>query len=155
MTFDRETALVELRAWLIENIPRSASTNGDFRFVNKRQRTKLLINRGKAMKQKARISMKWRSDLSNRLKICEDDVVRTINTILEMLDKELAKGGTVRISGFGDFITAESQRGGRECRFRADEDWTRSVNDPIFFNEIGFAYKKTGKKRIARRPTQA
>jgi nucleoid DNA-binding protein len=150
--FDRPTALNNLKDWLIEHMPVASSTT-DFRFVNRKKRTQMLVNRGTAIKQRTRVSVAWRDDIANRLKLNANDIVRATNTILEMMDKELSSGGRVRITGFGDLITIATQRAGRECRFRAAEEWMREINDPIFFKEIGLFYKKIGKARITRRTT--
>jgi nucleoid DNA-binding protein len=97
----------------------------------------------RAIKQVARIGMAWRRELSDRLRLTDDDIVRATNTIIEMIERELIQGGTVRLTNFGDLKTFKFSDG-RQVRFRVDEKWIRLLNEPLYKAEIGL--KRSFKK---------
>ena len=145
----RDAALLEIRDWLNENAPSSAPEKKSINFTNIRSQKQFLAKKIVHFKQHARISSIWRDELSDRLKIQPEDIVLATNTIIEMLEKELSQGGTVRLTYFGDIKTYEFETG-RQVRFIADEAWIRELNAPLFADEIGLK-QRIKKKRLLRR----
>lgn len=145
----RDAALAELKLWMQDNLPKVVPTADNFTFTNRRTQAKILKQKVFVFKQRARISQAWREDLSNRLRIQDEDVVRGTNTIIEMFEKEIAAGGTVRIANFGDIKTKYFESGARPY-FQADEAWTQAINEPLFENSLGLKRKYT-KNKLTRR----
>lgn len=146
----RDATFLELRAWLIENAPQYESTGKDFRYVNNKVRVQLLREKARTFSQRCKINVKWRVDLSNRLRIKPDDVLRATNTIVELMEQELQNAGTVRITNFGDLKLITMEDGTKSARFYADEQWKRELNEPLFDTEIGLK-RKYAKKKLSRR----
>jgi hypothetical protein len=145
--------LEALRAWLMENMPQTPDHLRSMNFLNKKSRVKVLVEKAKKFKQRTRISLTWRNELSDRLKIKEDDILRATNTILEMIEQTLASGKRVRLHNFGDFKTITVLRDDMvnyELRFSPAEEWQREINQPIFESSIGLKRKYT-KKKLQRR----
>lgn len=145
----RDAALQELRSWLIENIPVSA--NRDICYVSRKDKNAVLTQKIAQFKQKARIRVLWRQDLSDRLRIAEQDLIAATNTIIEMIEQELVRGGTVRINNFGDFKTIKGKNF-RRVRFVPAKSWTDGINDPVFKDNLGLK-QKLAKNKLKRRDT--
>lgn len=145
----RDAALAALCEWLKENAPIVVVNRDNLTFAGKRVRQKFLATNITRFKQRARISVAWRNELSDRLKIRDEDIVLATNTIIEMFEKELSQGGTVRLAGFGDLKTYSFENG-RQIRFKADEAWVRVLNEPLFMGEIGLK-RRIKKKKLIRR----
>lgn len=145
----RDAALADLKLWMKDNLPLVVPTANNFTFTNRAKQAKILKEKVFEFKQRARISVAWREDLSNRLRIQDKDVVRGTNTIIEMFEKEIADGGTVRLANFGDIKTKHFEDGSR-VYFHADESWVQSINDPLYMDNIGLKRKYT-KKKLTRR----
>lgn len=150
----REAALRDIREYVMENAPQTPPEKRSMNFLNSRDRVKRLTQVAKEFKERARIPVKWREDLSDRLRIKQDDIVRATNTIIEMMEQELASGGTVRIANFGDIKTiAMIKEDGdvvRMARFYADEQWKRLLNPPLYDSEIGLKHSFVKKKLVRR-----
>lgn len=144
----REAALSFLAEWLKTNAPQRNIEDRSLNYVPNRLRTKLLTEKAKKLGQRAKINVQWRTDLSNRLRITEDDILRATNTIVEIMESELAKAGTVRITNFGDF-KLHNFGDIKSLRFTADESWKRELNQPLYDSEIGLkhTYMKSKLKR--------
>ena len=165
----REVVMEELAAWLKVNAPQSDYKNMTSNYVPNKIRSSMILEKSKAFKQRTRINVKWRSDLSNRLRITEDDTLKATNTIIEMMERELSNGGTVRISDFGDLKLVnytyadiiEYEDGSEEeseaykiksARFFCSEDWKRELNAPLYDSELGLKYNfSVTKKKLTRR----
>src|SRR5574343_1896426 len=129
----REAALADMCEWFHNNPQQYVESFKHQPFSNNR---KAVIAKVKAIKQVTRVRMAWRKELSNRLRLVDEDIVRATNTIIEMIERELIHGGTVRLTNFGDLKTFKFP-GGRQVRFRADEKWVRLLNEPLYKAEIG------------------
>jgi hypothetical protein len=63
-----------------------------------------------------------------------------------MVERELSFAGTVRITGFGDFVLHTQKEGGiKMVRFNACESWKRELNAPLYAAEIGLKQKLVGR----------
>ena len=152
LTDGREAALAEIGEWMkIYSPPASSVTQGNFTFSSIKNRDAFLKNKLAAFGVKCRVNFAWRDDLTNRLGIDSDDIVRATNTIVEMIERELSFAGTVRITGFGDFVLyTQKESGVKMVRFNADEEWKRTLNAPLYATEIGLKNKLVGRKLIRR-----
>ena len=155
LTDGGEAALAEIGEWMrIYSPPASSVTQGNFTFSSIKNRDAFLKNKLAAFGVKCRINFDWREKLTGRLGIDEDDIVRATNTIVELIERELSFGRTVRITNFGDFVLHTQKEGGiKMVRFNADEAWRRDLNAPLYAAEIGLKQKLVGKKLIRRTPT--
>lgn len=80
---------------------------------------------------KARVNLKWRNRLQERLRLNDDELIRATNTVLELLEKSLEKGEILRIRNLGDFQAKKfSYQDFPLTRvvFTPDPDWTRELN---------------------------
>lgn len=146
----RVAAIAALSEWMHENLPKPKQ---DIRFVDHNTKGRMMTAKVKEFKEKARIQVKWREDLSDRLKIKESDLVAITNHIIRMMEEELAAGNTVRLRGFGDLITVGGtvdREKARRVQFRANEEWKRRLNAPLLKNELGLK-AKISKGRLRRR----
>jgi hypothetical protein len=126
-------------------------TQGNFTFSSIKNRDAFLKNKLAAFGVKCRVNFAWRDDLTNRLGIDGDDIVRATNTIIELIERELSFAGTVRITNFGDFVLHTQKEGGiKMTRFNACESWKRELNAPLYAGEIGLKQKLMGRKLIRR-----
>ena len=146
-TEGRDACLAELKNWLVETFPPSNIVQ--HAYSTNVGRAKNVENIIKKSVSRARIGLKWRKSLSDTLRIHDDDVLKATNTIMELIERELAKGGTVRLKNFGSLKTVAFKEGQR-VQFDADEDWKRLLNEPLYDSEIGLK-KKLVKKRLTRR----
>lgn len=155
LTDGREAALAEIGEWMkIYSPPASSVTQGNFTFSSIKNRDAFLKNKLAAFGVKCRVNFDWRDKLTDRLGIDEDDIVRATNTIVELMERELSFGGTVRITGFGDFVLhTQAADNLKMVRFNASESWKRELNAPLYAAEIGLKQKLVGKKLIRRTPT--
>ena len=155
LTDGREAALAEIGEWMRVYSPPASSVNqGNFTFSSIKNRDAFLKNKLAAFGVKCRVNFAWRDDLTNRLGIDGDDIVRATNTIIEMIERELSFAGTVRITGFGDFVLYTQKEGGvKMVRFNASESWKRELNAPLYAAEIGLKQKLVGRKLTRRAPT--
>lgn len=143
-----------IKEWLDEEAPLTIERN-DIRYVNLRMRTQRRAQQMAQIRQKARISVRWRESLAQRLGLQDDEIVRATNTIIELIEQELARGGTVRLAGFGDFVLINGSGGEKKLpRFRPSKEWLEEINEPQFADKIGLlrSYKKG---RLTRRDTSA
>jgi hypothetical protein len=152
LTDGRDAALAEIGEWLKAYSPPASSVNAaNFTFSSIKNRDAFLKNKLAAFGVKCRVSFAWRDDLTNRLGISNDDIVRATNTIIELLERELSFGGTVRLTGFGDFVLHTQKEGGiKMVRFNASESWKRELNAPLYAAEIGLKQKFVGRKLTRR-----
>lgn len=133
----RDAVMEELAAWLKEYMPAEPqSERKDLRYVKNRIRENKLREQLGVLVQRARISVAWRTYLSLRLKLSEDEVVRATNTVIELMERELSKGRTVRLADFGDF-KPRNIGGKKSVLFQAAEDWKRGLNEPLYDTELG------------------
>lgn len=142
-----------LRDWLIENMPVTPIEQKSLNFLTRKDREARLAHKVNAYKEKAKLSVKWRTSLSDRLLIKDEDIIKATNTILEMIEGELSKGLRVKIAHFGDFKTKVYSIDGIETKgimFRPVEDWQRELNTPLYQSEIGLK-QKLNKKKLERR----
>lgn len=142
-----------LRDFLNDVMPAPAIEDRKLTFTNKKDRERILKEKAEEFAKKARVPMKWRKEISDRLLIDDDDIVKATNTIIEMIEQELIAGGTVRISNFGDFRTYNHKYSGfqtKAARFEPVESWLREINDPLYSNEIGLT-RTLKKKKLTRR----
>jgi hypothetical protein len=139
-----------IKEWLDERAPLTTETN-DIRYVDLKtsaKRTKSIIN---GWTEKARISVAWRRGLSRRLGLCDDEIVRATNTIIEMIEQALTQGETVRLSQFGDFKLIDGSEGEKKwVRFIPNKDWLSSINEPQIIEDIGL-FNRYQKGRLTRR----
>ena len=140
----REQKLKNLREWLIYNMPQTPPEERSSNFVRKGERQAILKKKVAQYGEKARLNVAWREELAEQLSVRHDDIVLVTNTILELIEQTLSKGESVRIRNFGDFTVVHDEDILR-VRFRADEQWMRSVNGPLYKDEIGV--KRTYKKK--------
>ena len=140
-----------LKDWLEENFPRNP--NPSLLFVDKKTKAKLLKQRVKEHTAKIKTVTTWRDSLIARTNITEEDITRCVNTVMELMEEELMNGGTVRITNFGD-LTTMNLNDERRIRFRCDEQFVRSINKPIFADEIGLYYRMDPKDMIRRKPNR-
>jgi hypothetical protein len=134
----------EIKEWLDERAPLNFEKN-DIRYVNMRLRAQRRTQQMQQIRQKARISVRWRESLARRLGLNDDEIVRATNTIIELIEQELARGGTVRLAGFGDFVLQNGSEGEKKLlRFRPAKEWLEEINEPQFADKIGLlrSYKK-------------
>ena len=152
LTDGREAALAEIGEWMrVYSPPASSVTQGNFTFSSIKNRDAFLKNKLAAFGVKCRVNFAWRDDLTNRLGIDSDDIVRATNTIIEMIERELSFAGTVRITNFGDFVLHTQKEGEiKMVRFSASEDWKRALNPPLYEAEIGLKQRLIKKKLIRR-----
>jgi nucleoid DNA-binding protein len=144
----RDAALADMCEWFRNN-PRQYAEGFQPSPMTGLSHRSYLIKKVHAFKNKARISVKWRRELSDRLKITDEDVVRATNTIVEMIERELIQGGTVRLTNFGDLKTFKFPNE-RRVRFRVDEKWARLLNEPLYNGEVGLK-RKLKKNKLVRR----
>ena len=141
-----------IKEWLDERAPLNIENN-DLRYMNYRMRDQKRRERLNQLKQKARISVKWRQSLAERLRLVDDEIVRATNTIIELIEQELVKGGTVRLSGFGDFVLINGDAGEKKLpRFRPAKEWLEEINEPQWKDKIGLL-RSYQKGRLTRRFT--
>ena len=154
LTDGREAALAEIGEWMkIYSPPASSVNQGNFTFSSIKNRDAFLKNKLAAFGVKCRVNFAWRDDLVNRLGISNDDIVRATNTIIELIERELSFGGTVRLTGLGDFVLYTQKEGGvKMVRFNASEDWKRQLNPPLYAAELGLKQKLVGRKLTRRAP---
>lgn len=142
---ERNTVLLELRAWLIENHPILPKTEHTTLWAAGRKARNAAIDKKiRVIKEKARINQKWRERMSNRLNIELYEIVKATNTIIGIIEKTLLEGDKVRLRNFGDFWMSKAQvNGGIERRytFKPDENWIQLLNNPLFKREIGLKRK--------------
>lgn len=152
LTDGREAALAEIGEWMkIYSPPASSVNQGNFTFSSIKDRDKFLKNKLTAFGVKCRVNFDWRDKLTDRLGIDEDDIVRATNTIVELMERELSFGGTVRITNFADFVLyTEKKSGIKHVRFLPSEAWRRELNAPLYAAEIGLKQRLVGRKLIRR-----
>lgn len=139
-----------IKEWLNERAPVNFETN-DVRYIDAKRRRKRYGEQITELKQKARISVKWRLQLSERLRIVTDDIVRGTNTILELIEQSLASGEPVRLANFGDFVLINGSEGEKKwVRFRPARAWLEEINEPQWVDKIGLL-RSYQKGRLARR----
>lgn len=145
----RAAVMAELKNWLNERAPSNPVSDANITFRTENERA--AYNRAKAdeYKYRARLNLQWRESLSDRLRIEMDDVVRASNTIVELIEGILAAGNTVRLDGFGDFVTVASENS-RRVNFKPSEAWLRELNAPLYKDELGFKFA-LNKKKLTRR----
>lgn len=148
-TDGRDAALAELKVWMGDNLPKAVVTADNLNFTKKSVREKVLNEKVLVFKEKARISQTWRDELSTRLRIQDEDVIRATNTIFELIEAEVSKGGTVRLAGFGDLKTKQFEEG-PQLYFQADEAWTQELNEPLYEDGVGLK-RQYVKKKLTRR----
>jgi len=145
----RAAVMLELKDWLNEHAPSNAVTESNLTFRTEDERAAFNREKVAEHKERARLNIRWRESLSDRLKIQMDDIVRASNTVVELIEGELAAGGTVRLDGFGDFVTVASTAS-RRVDFRPSEAWLRELNAPLYKDELGFKFS-IQKKKLTRR----
>ena len=135
-----------IKKWLDEFAPLTSEDN-DVRFSSAKDARRKVFRELKEFQEKAKINVKWRESLSNRLGIEESDIVKATNTIINMIEEELINAGVVRLNHFGDFKLinwAES----KAVRFKPCETWLGEFNEPLMRAKIGL------KRKITRRKTE-
>lgn len=142
-----------LRDWLNDFMPMTPIDKKSINFLNKKDREKRLKQKVEEFVVKAKLPLKWRKELSDRLLIDDSDIVKATNTIIEMIEKELMAGHRVRIANFGDFLTRNRKESGfdtKNATFQPIESWLREINAPLYQEEIGLKFKLVKKKLVRR-----
>jgi hypothetical protein len=145
----RQEKLNQLRTWLMENMPQTPIEQRSINFIPKKERAKILKQKTNQYKEKTVDAINWRQKLADRLSINYNDVTLATNTIIVLIEQTLAKGENVRLKNFGDFIICYYENIIR-TRFKADEQWLRAINGPLFKDEIGLI-KTLKNKRLQKR----
>lgn len=80
---------------------------------------------------KARINLKWRNHLQERLLLNDEEIIKATNTVLEILEKALLENKIIRIRNLGDFETKALEiEGFKKARldFNPEIDWIKELN---------------------------
>lgn len=146
---NKKGAILEIRQWMIDNAIQYDKVEFQT-YSTEEERERAARKKIKEMEKKARLNVQWRQSLSDRLLISMDDITRATNTIIEIIEKSLAKGYTVRLANFGDIKTINTKFGTQVVRFKADEKWIRELNEPFYTSELGLK-RKLVKGKLTRR----
>lgn len=145
----------EIRDWLKTHIPVTSPMRADLRYTRTAVRDSLTVKRlTTAMKERARIPLKWRARFSEMWKVSDEMVVKISNSILRDMETNLAEGKPIFIDHFGMFKVRSRLKEGRtipKLVFVPDPDWIRGVNTPTKPSELGIMHKIDASGAIVRR----
>ena len=139
-----------IREWLDEFAPLTMEDN-DVRFLDMKDARRKLFRELKEFQEVAKIDVKWRESLSDRLGIKEIDIVKATNTIINMVEEELINAGVVRLNHFGDFKLI-NWGDSKAVRFKPCETWLEEINGPLMKSKIGLKRKLVRGKAELREP---
>jgi nucleoid DNA-binding protein len=147
-----ETILQELGQFILKNYPVKNGPRG-MSTMSSAEKTKVLAKKVDTFVQRAKVNLEWRSHLSERLNLSEEEVILATNTLIDMIERTLVNGGIVRLRNFGDFIPNDRTIGGFTSRtfyFKADVKWLKMLNPPLLASDIGLK-RKLGGGKLTRR----
>jgi len=130
---DGRTACIKFIAdYLRENYPTKEEIDSRAQGITiKELRAQKLKEKLNKVVVKARVNLKWRNNLQERLRLNDDELIRATNTVLELFEKTLEKGEILRIRNLGDFEVKKSIYQGfqlSKVTFTPDPDWAKELN---------------------------
>lgn len=115
----------------------------------KQLRAKLVKDKVNKVVVKARVNLKWRNHLQERLQLNSDELVKATNTVLEIIENSLQEEKTIRIRNLGDFFLRPVTREDittQNLAFIPEPDWIRELNKA----EESTRLKKEYKRKLTR-----
>ena len=99
---------------------------------------------------RARLPLTWRKKFAERLGVPEYIVADATNLIVERMEKELTKGNSVLITGFGD-IRVHPGVLRKTISFTPDKEWIHAINSPTSTKDIGLLRRVDSRGRLVPR----
>lgn len=148
----RAACLKYVADYIRENYPTGEETESKRLGITvKELRAKILKDKLNKVAVKSRISLMWRNVLQDRLRLNDNELVKALNTVLELVEKSLEEGKTVRIRGLGDFkvkTTNYVEMSLSKPVFIPDPEWMREINK----QPVSTRLKRKYKTRLTREP---
>lgn len=140
----RVKQMAAIREWLLEYMPQTPVEKRSKNFVTKQERVTYLKQIVNQQALRYKITKELIDRLQIKTKLREEDIRLAVNTVFEMIERELVQGYKVYIQNFGTFLLRRIERthSDVEVVFRSNELWRSSYNTPNSPRKLGLGANK-------------